>query len=105
MIGIVPDSVRTRPSKGSPAAAFIRALQLQKSSIDILLKGGRAGSLGFIDVHKLEEHLNQLRHGVTEGIPEITRALSLEVWLQNLDSFRRNRRIIRETSQIRMERR
>jgi len=88
MKGIVPEAVRTRTGKSGPTSAIIRALKSNATIATTLLKNSRAAARGFVNGQLLSESLEKVRRGWGSEIPELLRALSLEIWLRNLENLK-----------------
>jgi asparagine synthase (glutamine-hydrolysing) len=82
MSGIMPDNVRRAARKIVPYPLYLRALrETAVTTIESLLRGSRAGTLGYIEPRELRTHYDGIRAGQREH-PCFWWALSLEMWLR-----------------------
>jgi len=85
MRDILPDAVRTRIGKGTPAEVYARALTTQRSLLEPLVRDPILADLGVVDAVKLRESFDSApcrpqRKGSLHG--SISSTLSIEAWLQ-----------------------
>jgi asparagine synthase (glutamine-hydrolysing) len=85
LAGIVPDAIRFRTSKFGPTEAFYRALTRQWSWIATLLADPRVCAYGLTDHRALMTAFQQARHGRVSYPTQLTRTLSVELWLRSLE--------------------
>ncbi len=81
MKGILPESVRTRASKGSIDARILWSFQRERSTLDHLLRDPILAQLGCVDPTALRAAVDRARRGVRSNLVHLMTALSMETWL------------------------
>jgi asparagine synthase (glutamine-hydrolysing) len=78
---VLPESVRTRTTKGGIDARIMWSLHREKARIDSLLKDPILAQLGCIEPELLRREVEQARRGVPVHNVHLFSALALETWL------------------------
>jgi asparagine synthase (glutamine-hydrolysing) len=81
MRGLLPEDVRTRPTKGTIDARILWSLQRERARLDQLLRDPILAQLGCVSPEELRRHLDAARRGVPTSLVMLMSALSLETWL------------------------
>lgn len=81
MRGLLPEEVRTRPTKGTIDARIMWSLQRESSRLDVLLKDPILAQLGCVRPAELRREVDAARRGVSTNLIMLMSALSLETWL------------------------
>lgn len=83
MKGIVPESIRTRESKGSILGPRIRwALQRERDKIVSLMARSALVEHGWVEKRAMLASVDRIAQGADEPIIQLYSALSLETWLR-----------------------
>jgi asparagine synthase (glutamine-hydrolysing) len=78
---VLPETVRTRATKGGIDARILWSLQHEHVRVDALLRDPVLAQLGCIDPTPLRVAVEQARHGRPVNNVSLMSALSLETWL------------------------
>ena len=78
---VLPETVRTRTTKGGIDARILWSLQHERARIDALLRDPILAQLGCIDPAALRSAVDDARHGRRGSNVLLMSALSLETWL------------------------
>jgi len=78
---VLPETVRTRSTKGGIDARLLWSLQREKPRLDALLRDPVLGQLGCIDAAALRRATDDARRGVPQHNVQLFTALGLETWL------------------------
>ncbi|HUF51661.1 MAG TPA: asparagine synthase-related protein [Longimicrobiales bacterium] len=78
---VLPESVRTRATKGGIDARILWSLQRERTRIDALLRDPMLAQLGCIDPAVLRTAVEQARCGIPVNNVLLFSALALETWL------------------------
>jgi asparagine synthase (glutamine-hydrolysing) len=81
MRGTLPESVRTRQTKGSIDARILWSLQHERHTLDHMLRDPILAQLGCIDPVALRNTVDRARRGIRVNLVHLMSALSLETWL------------------------
>jgi asparagine synthase (glutamine-hydrolysing) len=79
--GVLPESVRTRTTKGGIDARILWSMHREKERIDTLLKDPILAQLGCVDAVRLRAEVEKARRGIPVHNVQLFCALSLETWL------------------------
>jgi asparagine synthase (glutamine-hydrolysing) len=82
MRGILPETVRTRRSKGGIGARILWALQREAPRIRWLLDDPLVAQAGWVDADGLRRAVEHARQGQVENLSHLLGTLSLETWLR-----------------------
>ncbi len=82
MRGVLPEPIRSRVTKGSSDGRMFMSLRRKRDTIARLLRGSILAQLGYVNVKKLQEGIDQARSERGVCLPALSAALSLETWLQ-----------------------
>jgi asparagine synthase (glutamine-hydrolysing) len=82
MRGIVPESVRTRTTKGGMDARIFWTLQREAPLIKNLLSDPLLGQMGCVDVDELRKMVDVARQGAYRHTVHLFSVLSVESWLR-----------------------
>jgi hypothetical protein len=78
---VLPETVRTRATKGGIDARVLWSLQHEHARVDSLLSDPILAQLGCIDPQPLRVAVEQARHGRPVNNVLLMSALSLETWM------------------------
>jgi asparagine synthase (glutamine-hydrolysing) len=78
---VLPDSIRTRTTKGAIDARILWSLQRERRRVDALLRDPILAQLGCVDADLLRAEVDRARRGVPVHNVHLFCALSLETWL------------------------
>lgn len=81
MRGILPESVRTRRTKGSLHQRYVQSLRRQRSRVDELVDRSILCELGYVRKQPFREAVGAARAGDRRSVDEVMPVLSLETWL------------------------
>lgn len=84
--GVLPETVRTRQTKGGPTQAFQRALIREWPWLKELLTEPRVCDLGIVDRDAFAATMQRARHGVLTHPSLLLRTISLELWLRSFET-------------------
>lgn len=90
MVGVLPEQIRQRRSKGGPSEAIYRALVRQWRWLGPMLRDPLVAQHGFVNRDEFTAALTRARHGLASHEGQLTSALALEFWLRSLDGARPN---------------
>jgi len=85
--GILPESVRRRGGKFGYSQPLYEGLRRNRDWVDLLTDRPRLAERGIVGLEPWREAVSQARFGRTHTDKHFLAALSLEVWLQQLESF------------------
>lgn len=83
--GIVPEYIRLRKSKGSPAEAVLLAVEREWNQLQSLLSESRAARYGYILPDRVNLGLRRWRAGHMPPSSDMLRFVALEMWLRALE--------------------
>jgi asparagine synthase (glutamine-hydrolysing) len=81
MHGILPESVRSRVTKGSIDARILWSFQQERRTLDRMLRDPILAQLGCVDPTALRNSVDRARRGIPTNLVHLMSALSLETWL------------------------
>lgn len=84
MVGVLPDSLASRTTKGSFNADHYTGLRANLKELQHLADG-RLAALGLVDPALLGAHLAQAAAGIPMSLAPLEQALAAEAWLRTLD--------------------
>jgi len=90
LVGVIPEQVRTRRSKGTSQAALDSGLRASREWRDLLHRARNLQALGYVDVAKWRAAVDRAVFGVYESAAHFYRAAALEAWLEFRASPRRS---------------
>jgi asparagine synthase (glutamine-hydrolysing) len=82
MRGILPETVRTRRSKGAIDSRILWALQREAPRLRWLLDDPRVAQAGWVDAGALRDTVERARQGQVDNLAHLLSTLSLETWLR-----------------------
>ncbi|MGQ0568762.1 MAG: asparagine synthase-related protein [Armatimonadota bacterium] len=82
LVGLLPEAVRLRRSKGSNQGAFDEGLRRSRPWFELLTRDPRLAELGLVDLAKWRTAVERARFGVYESTPHFLVAASAECWLR-----------------------
>ncbi|HSJ08957.1 MAG TPA: asparagine synthase-related protein [Longimicrobiales bacterium] len=85
MKDVLPESVRTRRTKGSIDARMLWSLQRERKRLDVLLRDPILAQLGCVDANALRASVEAARRGVRQHNVQLFTTLALETWLSVRD--------------------
>lgn len=86
--GLVDDDIRTRIGYGTGTRSFVEGLSRSKQWQDYLCERPVMAELGLIDAEGWRQTIQQACVGQTNAEALLVRAISVEVWLKQLSTFR-----------------
>lgn len=92
-VGVLPEPIRLRRSKGGPSEAIYRALVRQWHWLAPLLRDPLVAQHGLVDRDQLAAALTRARHGLVTHEGQLTSVLALELWLRSLDGAKTVREV------------
>lgn len=94
--GILPEPIRRRRTKGGSDQTFAEGLRKGNAWTELLLINPRIVERGYVDAKLWAEAVNRARYGVRSSMKDFVAAATLEIWLRQLEAFRRNTRRLDE---------
>jgi asparagine synthase (glutamine-hydrolysing) len=88
LMGVLPDSIARRNSKGSPAEAMFREIERNYRAVCELMATGRVFARGYVDKAMFMADLERARYGYSVTSAGMLRAFALEVWLRALEKWK-----------------
>ncbi|MDQ6869025.1 MAG: asparagine synthase-related protein [Pseudomonadota bacterium] len=88
--GILPEPIRQRSDKGGGGQAYAEGLRKGNAWTELLLAHPRIVERGYVDANLWGEAVKRARFGVRSSMKDFLAAATLEVWLRQLEDFRRN---------------
>jgi asparagine synthetase B (glutamine-hydrolysing) len=83
---VLPESVRTRSTKGGIDARILWSLRREKPQLDRMLEDPVLAQLGCVDAAALRGAVDAARRGVAVNNVQLFSALALETWLRARDA-------------------
>jgi asparagine synthase (glutamine-hydrolysing) len=84
--GIVPEEILRRKSKGGIAETLCRSLVRERSRVERLFQNSSLSNRGYVDIENLRSALTQAFHGSRSYLGLLVTTVSLEIWLQSVES-------------------
>lgn len=92
MQGILPEPIRLRRTKQGTSLPYTEGLRRGKAWTDALTNAPHLERMGIVDGALWREEVAQARMGRTFWLPSFVAAATLEIWLRQLESFKRGLR-------------
>jgi asparagine synthetase B (glutamine-hydrolysing) len=86
--GLVDDDIRTRIGFGTGSRSFVEGLRRSKPWQDYLCERPAMAGLGLVDADEWRQAIQQACVGQTGAEALLLRAITVEVWLKQLSTFR-----------------
>jgi len=93
MVGILPDEIAKRRTKGNPREAIFRAIARESDRLRSVFENARVCARGYVDKEPLLTALDRAKHGFESHSAFLVQTITLEFWLRGLEnrrSFARN---------------
>jgi asparagine synthase (glutamine-hydrolysing) len=87
LVGLIPERIRQRSTKGGPSEAIFRTLGENWPILAQLLSDSRAAALGFVEERRFRDAVHRARHGLATNTVQLLSTMALEMWLRSLDKL------------------
>ena len=82
MMGILPEKIAQRKTKGRPKEAILRALSREWSRLRPMFEDARVCTRGYMERESLQRALDRTKYGVETFSSPLLRTIALELWLR-----------------------
>lgn len=85
LVGVLPEKIRSRTSKGGPDEALYRSFSRYSSRFTEIIDASRLCAIGYVNRQALKEAIRRAQYGLPVALPYLHRTVTYLTWLHHFE--------------------